>query len=133
MFLDPDIGDVGDEPPTDDISVSVSRDPFDEERERAVDTLWSESSAMERVEMEGFCLSVAISGALYANVFVVEIRAIGDEICDRSMDPECFILCERFGSGAGGSERFMRLVTARARDMSALLIEFLFETGSNVR
>jgi len=127
MFFDP-VGDVGDEVPTDEASVSVSRDPFDEERERAVDTLWSESSAMERLEIDCFCLSVAISsvaisGALYASVFVVEIRAIGDEIFDRSIDPVVFILFERFGSGAGGSERFMRLVTARARDMSALLID----------
>jgi hypothetical protein len=53
-------GDVGDEP-TEEASVSVSREPCDDERERVVE--WSESSA-ECVEELEACLMVAISGAL---------------------------------------------------------------------
>jgi hypothetical protein len=56
-------GDVGDEL-TEDASVRVSLEACEEERDRAVDTLWSESSAMERFDEEEACLRVAISGAL---------------------------------------------------------------------
>lgn len=53
-------GEVGDEL-TEEASVSVSREPCDDERERVV--LWSESSA-ECVEELEACLRVAMSGAL---------------------------------------------------------------------
>lgn len=64
---------------------------------------------------------VAMSGALYESMFVVESKATGEEILARSIcTPGFFMLWERDGveSASGRSGRcFMRLVTARAIDM----------------
>lgn len=58
-------GEVGDEP-TDEASVRVSREPWEEARERP-EMLWSESSAEEWVEDEAARIAatfmLAISGA----------------------------------------------------------------------
>lgn len=64
---------------------------------------------------------VARSGALYESIFVVDSKATGEEILARSIaSPGLFMLWERVGieDASGRSGRcFMRLVTARARDM----------------
>ena len=118
-------GEVGDES-TEEASVSVSRDTCEEERERAVVALLSESSA-ECVDSfdEEVLRMVAISGALYDSMLVVDKRATGEEILARSNAARSnvllvglFILWERAGVDDDDSVRLMRLVTARARDMS---------------
>lgn len=97
----------------------MSREPFEEDRERVVDALWSDSSAecVEAVDGEG-CLMLEISGALYESMLVVESNSTGMEIFDLSIcGPGFLILWERFGDVGDGSDLFIRLVTARARDM----------------
>jgi hypothetical protein len=79
-------GEVGEEDSTDEASVRVvSLEPWEEARER-VDTLWSESSAEEwlRVVIEETFLRLEISGALYESMLVVDTKANGSDILERS-------------------------------------------------
>jgi len=115
-------GEMG-EDATEEASVRVvSLEPCEEARER-VDTLWSESSAEEwlrEVEEETF-LRVEMSGALYESMLVVDTRAIGREILERSkLLLAILTLWLRVGDTVesfGSSVRLMRLVMARARDI----------------
>jgi hypothetical protein len=111
---------------TDEASVSVSREPWEEARER-VDTLRSESSAEDwprELEDETFLIAamsmVARSGALYESMLVVDTRATGREICERSMFTGFRTLWLRVGDTGpsfGPSDRLMRLVNVRASDI----------------
>lgn len=113
-------GEIG-ERSTEEASVRVvSLDPCEEARER-VDTLWSESSAEEwaREAIEETFLRLAMSGALYESMLVVDTRATGREILLRSMVETFLTLWLRVGDvgSFGSSVRFMRFVMARARDI----------------
>jgi len=70
-----------------------------------------------------------MSGASYESMFVVETKATGEEIAARSIcSVGAFILLDRETGEvlAGASDRFKRLVTARARDILIDLIEVRF-------
>ena len=117
-------GEVGEEA-TDEASVNVvSLEACEEARER-VDTLWSESSADDwlRTVMDETFLRDEISGALYESMLVVETRAIGDEIWERSMLLltllKLWLRARVSMDSFGTSVRLMRLVIARARDILA--------------
>jgi hypothetical protein len=116
------VGEMG-EDATEEASVkAVSLEPCEEARER-VDTLWSESSAEEwlrEVEDETF-RRLEMSGALYESMLVVDTKATGREIFERSkLLFGVLTLWLRVGDTVdsfGSSVRFMRLVMARARDI----------------
>jgi hypothetical protein len=72
--------------------------------------------------MEETFFRLAMSGALYESMFVVETRATGREILARSMLAPFLTLWLRVGrvgeeGSFGSSVRFMRFVMARARDI----------------
>ena len=79
---------------------------------------------MRRLEM---------SGASYESMLVVDIRATGEEIAARSIcSVGAFMLLDRETGEvlAGASDRFRRLVTARARDILIDLIEVRFQLSA---
>jgi hypothetical protein len=75
---------------------------------------------MEAIEaMEEALFRLAMSGALYESMLVVDTRATGSEILARSIVEPFLTLWLRVGEvdSFGSSVRFMRFVMARARDI----------------
>jgi hypothetical protein len=115
------VGEIG-EDSMDEASVRVvSLEPCEEARER-VDTLWSESSAEELLKavIDDTFLRLEMSGALYESMLVVDTKANGREILERSIGWRVLTLWLRAGDTVGSfgtSVRLMRFVMARARDI----------------
>jgi hypothetical protein len=84
-----------------------------------VDTLWSESSAEEllKVVIDETFLRLEMSGALYESMLVVDTRANGKDILERSIFLTLWLRVGDTVGSFGTSVRLMRFVMARASDI----------------